>query len=64
MADHDAELDAMGKQLAAAGLSETFTDDSDEAMRLTPEGEKVARQLGMSDEAGQVALMKGLLGDD
>jgi hypothetical protein len=48
MTDHDAQLDAMTKQLVAAALLETFTDeDGDEAMRLTPDGEKVARQLAL-----------------
>ena len=41
-----------------------FTDDDgDEAMRLTLEGERVARQLAMSDEVGQDALMAALLKD-
>jgi hypothetical protein len=31
--------------------------------RLTPEGERVARQLAMTDEAGQDALMAALLGE-
>jgi hypothetical protein len=61
MTEHDAEMDAMMEQLVTAGLLETFTDDDgDEAMRLTPDGEKVARQLAMSDEDG---LMEALLGD-
>jgi hypothetical protein len=48
--------------VVAAGLLETFTDDDgDEAMRLTPEGEMVARQLVMSDDNDQDALMAGLL---
>jgi hypothetical protein len=33
-------------------------------MRITPEGEKVARQLAMTDEDGQDALMAGLLGHE
>jgi hypothetical protein len=58
MTDHDALM----QQLVTAGLLETFTDDDgDEAMRLTPEGEKVARQLAMSDD--QDALMAALLGE-
>ena len=49
---------------AKAGLLELFTDDDgDEAMRLTLEGERVARQLAMSDEGGQDALMAALIGD-
>ena len=64
MTDHDAELDALAQQLVTAGLLELFTDaDGDEAMRLTPEGEKVARQLAMSDEDDQDALLAGLLGE-
>jgi DNA-binding MarR family transcriptional regulator len=62
MTDHDAQLDAMTQQLVTAGLIETFTDaDDDEAMRLTPEGEKVARQLAMSDDDSQDDLMEALL---
>jgi len=53
VSDHDAELDALVEQPVTAGLLELFTDDAgDEAMRLTPEGEKVARQLAISGEAG------------
>ena len=49
MTDHDATLDALTKQLVQAGLVELFTDDDgDEAMRSTPEGERVARQLAMT----------------
>ena len=33
-------------------------------MRLTPEREQVARQLAMTDEEGQDALMGALLGED
>ena len=62
MTDRDATLDAMTKQLVAAGLLELFTDDDgDEAMRPTPEGEPVARQLAMTAEEGQDALMAALL---
>ena len=64
MTDHDATFDAMTKQLVKAGLRELSTDtDGDEAMRLTPEDEKVARQLAMSDEGGADALLEGLLGE-
>jgi hypothetical protein len=62
MTDHDAQLDALVQQLVTAGLLELLTDDDgDEAMRLTPEGEKVARQLAMSDDNDPDALMAGLL---
>jgi hypothetical protein len=58
MPDHDAEIDAMMEQLVTAGLIEVFTDDGgDQAMRLTPEGERVARQLAMSDDDDQDALL-------
>jgi hypothetical protein len=61
MPDHDAELDALVQQLVTAGLVETFTDDDgDEAMRMTPEGEKVARQLALG--ADEDALLEALLG--
>ena len=51
MTDHDAELDAIIEGAQAAGLIEVYTDDDgDEAMRLTPDGERVARQLAMTDE--------------
>ena len=53
MTDHDAELDALTKQLVTAGLLELLTDDDGkDAMRLTPAGEQVARQLAMTGEAG------------
>jgi hypothetical protein len=53
--DHDAEMDAMVAQLVTAGLIETFTDDNgDEAMRLTPDGEKVARQLALGDDEDEL----------
>jgi hypothetical protein len=43
---------------------QTYTDpDGREAMRLTPDGERVARQLAMLGEDGQDALMAGLLED-
>jgi hypothetical protein len=61
MTDHDAQLDAMTKQLVTAGLLHLFTDDDgDEARRLTPDGEKVARQLALG--ADEDALMEALLG--
>lgn len=62
--DHDAELDAILEQVEAAGLVEQFTDeDGRPAMRLTPEGVRVARQLAMLGEDGQDALMDALLED-
>jgi hypothetical protein len=62
MTDPNAELDAILEQVEAAGLVETYTDDDGkEAMRLTPEGERVARQLAMMGEDGQDDLMAALL---
>ena len=61
--DHDAELDAILEQVETAGLVEQFIDEHGRpAMRLTPEGVRVARQLAMTDEAGQDALLEALLG--
>jgi hypothetical protein len=60
--DHDAELDVILEQVEAAGLVEVYTDeDGKQAMRLTPEGERVARQQAMLGEEGQDALMAALL---
>ncbi len=62
--DHDAELDQMVAELTEAGLVETYVDeDGKDAMRLTPEGEKVARQLAMSDDDDRDALLLALLGE-
>jgi hypothetical protein len=62
MTDRAADLDALVQQLVTAGLIETFTDDDgDEAMRLTPDGEKVARQLALG--ADEDALLEALLGE-
>ena len=62
--DHDAELDAILEQVEAAGLVEQFTDEEGQpAMRLTPEGVRVARQLAMLGEDGQDELMAALLGE-
>jgi hypothetical protein len=62
MTDHDAEMDALVQQLVTAGLLEIFTDeDGDEAMRLTSEGEKAARQLALG--ADEDALLETQLGE-
>jgi hypothetical protein len=66
MIEHDAEMGALVQQLVTAGLIETFTDDDgDEAMRLTPDGEKIARQLalGADEDALLEALLEALLGE-
>lgn len=63
MTDRDAAMDALVEQLATAGLPESNTDDDgDEAMCLTPEGEKVTRQLAISDEGEQDAADGGAAG--
>ncbi len=62
MTDHDAEMDALLDQLEAAGLVEVYVnEDGRNAMRLTPAGEQVSRQLAMTDDAGQGDLMAALL---
>jgi hypothetical protein len=51
MPDHDAELGAIVATLSEAGMVETFTDDDGKpGIRLTPEGARVARQMGMGDD--------------
>ena len=42
--DHDAELDAILEQVDTAGLVEQYVDEEgQQAMRLTPDGVRVAR---------------------
>ncbi len=48
--------------LAEAGMVEVYTDEGQQAMRLTPDGERVARQMAMAGEDGQDALTAALLG--
>lgn len=63
MPDHDAEFDAILEQVEEAGLVEQLTDEQGRpAMRLTPDGLRVARHLAMTDELGQDALLDVLLG--
>lgn len=63
MTDHDPDLDAILDQVAAAGLVDRCVDDEGRpAMRLTPDGVRVARQLAMPGEDGQDDLMVALLG--
>ena len=62
MPDHDAELDALAAQLKAAGYIVIVTrPDGGVAYQLTAEGTRVARQLAMSSEDAQDALLAGLL---
>ena len=52
----------MESAVEAAGLVETYTGELGQpAMRLTPDGLRVARQLTMLGEDGQDALMAALL---
>ena len=55
-------MDAILEAVEAAGLVEVYEEDGHRIMRLTPEGEQVARQLAMTDEDEQDALMAALLG--
>jgi len=60
---HDAELDGLLGQVEAAGLVEQYVDDEGQpAMRLTPEGVRVARLLAMLGVDGQDALMAAVGG--
>jgi hypothetical protein len=62
MADHDAEMDALLDMLEAAGLAERYvTEDGAQAMRLTPKGAQVARQMSMSTEGDALGLLTALL---
>jgi hypothetical protein len=60
--DHDAELDASLEQVEVAGLVEQYDPRGRPAVRLTPEGVRVGRQLAMLGEDGQDPLMAALLG--
>ena len=61
--DLDSETEAILDAAEAAGLVEAYIDDEGrQVMRLTPVGERVARQLAMTDEAGQDDLVAALLG--
>lgn len=48
--------------MRTVSLVEVYEEDGKQPMRLTPEGEKVARQLAMSDGDGRDALIAALLG--
>ena len=62
MTNHDAALDVILDQVVSAGLVQRYTDaDGKPAMRPTPAGERVARQLTMLGEGGQDELMESLL---
>jgi hypothetical protein len=52
------------RRVTAAGLVETYVDaDGQQAMRLTADGERVARQLAMLGADEQDVLMAALLED-
>jgi DNA-binding MarR family transcriptional regulator len=60
--DRDDQFDAMVEMLEQAGLVETYVDsDGRGAMRLTAEGERVARQMAMSSEDEQDLLLAALV---
>ena len=51
MADHDAEMDAIVTMLSKADMVEEYVnEDGKRAMRLTADGERVARQMALSDD--------------
>ena len=52
-----AEYDRLVDELVEAG----YVEHTEDGVKLTPEGEQVARQLAMTDD--QDALMAGLLGE-
>jgi hypothetical protein len=62
--DREQKMDALAAQLEAAGLLRILErPDGGTDYQLTDDGVRVARQLAMSDEAGQDALMEALLPD-
>jgi hypothetical protein len=55
MTDHDAEMDAILELLEGAGLVEVHVDaDGKQAMRLTDDGGRLARQMAMSEDPDAV----------
>jgi hypothetical protein len=63
MTDRDPEFDAVVAELQRAGFVTIGTDaDGNETRTLTPAGERLARQLAMSGEDDQLALLEGMLG--
>ena len=54
MTDRD-DMDAIREQLEGAGLMEAYVDaDGRQAMRLTDDGKRLARQMTMSDDPDAV----------
>lgn len=55
MTDHGAEMDAILKLLECAGLVEVYANaDGTQVMRSTDDGERVARQMAMSEDPDAV----------
>jgi DNA-binding MarR family transcriptional regulator len=55
MTHHDDEMDAILEQLEGAGLVEVYVNaDGKQAMRLTDDGERLARQMAMSQDPDAV----------
>jgi hypothetical protein len=55
MADHDADMDAIHELLEGAGLVEVYVNaDGKQAMRLTEDGVRAARQMAMSEDPDAV----------
>jgi hypothetical protein len=62
MTDHETEWDVIDAQLSEAGhLIVVRRPDGGTGYQLTDAGAQVARQLAMSSEAGQDALLEALL---
>jgi hypothetical protein len=60
MTDHDAQMDAILEPLEAAGLVEVYVKaDGKQAMRLTGDGERLARQMAMCEDPD--AVLEALL---
>lgn len=60
--DRDVAFDEMRDVLEGAGLVETYVDqDGMDAMRLTANGTRLARQIAMSSEDEQDALLAALV---
>ena len=55
MTDDDDEMDAILELLAGAGLVEVYVNaDGKQAMRLTDDGERLARQMAMGEDPDAV----------
>ena len=62
MTDHEPDVQATIDMLVEVGMVEEYVhEDGKPALRLTPKGERVARQLAMTDEDGAAVLLDALL---